>query len=349
MKHLTKKLKTPLIALLCLCLLSLSACGEAKPVKKQIFSMDTLMTLTAYGKNAEAGLSAAAGIINAMDAALDPENESSTVYALNSAKGEPVVVSGQIAEMLKTAATVSERSGGALDLAIYPLVKAWGFVDGSYTIPSDDAIAALLENIDFSGVSVTDFTESGDFLATVPSGGQLSFGAIAKGCASSYAVAAMRSAGVESAIISLGGNVQTLGKKPNGENWNVAVQDPNDTGSYVGMLSVGETAVITSGGYQRYFERDGVRYHHLLDPKTGRPADNGLLSVTIVCEDGTMADALSTALFVLGESAALDYWRDYGGFEAVLVTGDGRVVVTGGLYDVFEPYGDTYTYEYASK
>lgn len=345
-----KRIKKAVLILLCLALLPLSGCGEGKTYQKEIFAMDTYMTLTAYGKNAEAGLSSAVGVINSLAAMLDPEDEDSEVYALNHARGAAMVMPGQIVDMLNVAQTVSDRTGGALDLAIYPLVKAWGFIDGSYTVPTDDEIDLLLSEIDFDGADITAFTESGSYLVTIPDGTELTFGAIAKGCASDYAIAALRSAGVESAVVSLGGNVQTLGKKPDGSNWNVAVQDPNNTSSYVGIVSVGETAVVTSGGYQRYFYSKGgeTRYHHILNPATGYPADNGLLSVTIVCESGVLADALSTALFVAGENAALAYWRTYGGFEMILVTDDGRVVTTSGLYDAFQTYGDSYTYEFAS-
>ena len=343
-----KRIKTLLIALLCLIsALPLGGCGGNKRYEEQLFAMDTAMTLTAYGKNAEAGLSSAAGVLRSLDAMLDPENEDSAVYDINHANGGSVVVKGQVAEMLSAAAEVYERSNKALDLSIYPLVKAWGFIDGKYTVPSAEEIEALRGNLNFSAVTVTSFTESGDYLVTAPAETALTFGAVARGCASGYAVAALRAAGVTSAIVSLGGNVQTLGLKPDGSNWNVAVQDPNNTGSYVGVLSVGETAVVTSGGYQRYFlGEDGARYHHILDPATGYPANSGLSSVTVVCPDGLLADALSTALFILGEDKAIDYWHTYGGFEMVLVTDDGRVVVTDGLYDTFSAYGENYEYEY---
>ena len=110
-------------------------------------------------------------------------------------------------------------------------------------------------------------------------------------------------------------------------------------GGTIGTLSVVETAVVTSGGYQRFFERDGKRYHHIIDPATGRPAESGLKSVTVVCADGALADALSTAFFVLGLDRALDYQKKYGGFEAVFVSDDGAVTVTDGLRDSFEPAG----------
>lgn len=344
-----RKLRAAVVMLLCVCIaLPLAGCGQEK-FEKQIYAMNTTMTLTAYGKNAETGLSGAVSLINSLDAMLDPENEGSMVNDMNNANGEGTVVNNHVVTMLKTAQTVYTQSGGALNPAIYPVVKAWGFVDCNYRIPSDDELTELLQNIDFSKVKITSFTETGSYLVTMPAGMQISFGAVAKGYTASQVIATLRAAGVTSAIISLGGNVQTLGAKPDGSNWAVAIQDPNDTGSYIGILTVGETAVVTSGGYNRYFDgEDGVRYEHIIDPDTGKPVNNGLKSVTVVCDDGTMADALSTALYVMGEKAALNYYSTYGGFEMILVTDDGRVVITNGLYEAFESYGSSYSYEYAS-
>lgn len=346
MKH-TRTSCRLLALLLCACMaLGLSACGDAEPVEQQIFSMDTLMDLKAYGKNAEAGLDDAVAVINSLNAMLDPEDTGSKVYAINHANGEAVVVNAQLAKMIQTAQTVSEQTGGALDLTVYPLMKLWGFIDENYRVPESAEIEALLPLVDMTQVRLGAAGDDGSYLVTVPSGAQLSFGAVAKGCASNYAINALRAAGVTSGVISLGGNVQTLGTKPDGSNWNVAIQDPNDTGDYIGYVSVGEAAVITSGSYQRCFTEGGKLYHHILDPETGAPAESGLLSVTIVCNDGILADCLSTAMFVLGEADALDYWRDYGGFEMVLVTDDGRVVVTDGLYGTFTPNGDSYEVSY---
>ena len=338
-----KRLHTRLLALLLCCalVLPLSACGEAKSTTQQIFAMDTVMDLTAYGKKADDGISAAISIINSMDTLLDPENERSKTYEINHAMGSSVVVNEQIAKMLRTAQTVYERSDGALDLTTYPLSKLWGFIDQNYRVPSDAEIERLLPCVDMSKVQLAATDDSANYLVTMPADMSLSFGAVAKGCASDYAIQAMRAAGVTSGVVSLGGNVQTLGKKPDGSDWNIAVQDPNDTGSYLGYLTVGETAVITSGSYQRFFTEGGQKYHHILSPKTGRPVNNGLLSVTIVCEDGTLADCLSTAMFVLGPQAALNYWRTYGGFEMVLVKSDGHVVLTNGLYGSSPPTATT--------
>lgn len=333
------KIKTRLVALFAavLMLLSLTGCTEQEPVQKQIFAMDTVMTITAYGKNAEEGIDAAKGVITAMDSMLDPESEDSYTWEINNADGANVIVPPQVAEMLSTAYTVCKRSKGALDLSVYPIYLAWGgFKQDTGRVPTAAELNSLLIHLGFSEMELTAFPGEEDYSVRLPSGTQISFGSVAKGCAANYAIAAMREAGVESGIVSLGGNVQTLGLKPDGSNWTVAVEDPADTGSYLGTVSVGETAVVTSGDYQRYFTaQDGTVYHHLINPKNGKPVENTLSSVTIVCSDGTLADALSTAMFVLGENSAIKYWQEYGGFEMIMVTKDGRVLCTSGLIEYF--------------
>jgi thiamine biosynthesis lipoprotein len=317
----------------------LGGCGRASTDKHetQIFAMDTVMILTAYGEHAEAGLDAASAVLFDLDRRLDPEEAGSEVYAVNHADGEPVKVTEPVYRMLETAAAIWSDSGGALDPTIYPLVKAWGFIDGNYRVPSEEELQALLSHVDMGAVRL-----EGDTVR-LPAGMELSFGALAKGYAAQAAAEAMRDAGVSAAVLSLGGNVQTLGTKPDGKPWSVAVQDPFDTGDYAGLLQLGGgTAAVTSGGYQRFFEQDGVTYHHILDPATGMPSHSGLVSATVVCDDGTKADALSTAAFILGEQKSLELREKLGGFELVLITEDRRVIVTGGLN--FTVHGD-YTCE----
>ena len=334
-----------LSALLCaVMLLPLGGCGETKMAQKQVFAMDTVMTLTAYGKEREAGLAAAESVIVSMDAMLDPELPTSTTYAINHAQGENVVISGQVATMLSTAKTVYDQSGGALDLTLYPLIRRWGFVDGRYYVPTAEEIAEDLARKCFDQMILTSFPSSGAYSVSFPSYGELSFAALGRGCASANAVDAMRQAGVTSGIVSLGGNVQTLGLKPDGSNWNVAIQDPNTPENYLGVVSVGETAVITSGSYQRSFTTmQGKTYHHIFNSATGYPTNNSLISATIICQDGTMADALSTAMYAMGESKALNYWRTYGGFEMILVTKENHVICTKGLIEEFTLSNENYT------
>lgn len=348
MKHTRTSYK--LIALLlCVCtLLPLTGCGESRQEQAEVFAMDTIMTLTAYGKKASAGLAAAKSVITSMDSMLDPELSTSTTYAINHAEGASVVVPGQVARMISTAQTVFNQSNGALDLSIYPLVKRWGFVDGKYYVPTAEEISADLSKRCFDKLMLTSYPNTGTYTVQIPSGGELSFAAVAKGCAADNAIEAMRQAGVESGIISLGGNVQTLGLKPDGSRWTVAIKDPNNTSSYVGVISVGETAVVTSGSYQRCFtDAHGDTYHHILRPSSGYPVNNTLVSATVICSDGALADCLSTAMFVLGESAALNYWRTYGGFDMILITNDNRIICTSGLLEQFTLSNPNYSLTYS--
>ena len=326
------------IGLLCGCS-NISGSIDDDKVTKQIFAMDTIMELTAYGENAETGLSSAIKTINQFDKQFDPEYEKSEVYALN--QGKTVTVSDPVLDMLNAASLTYTRSGGALNIALYPVIKAWGFIDSEYRVPDATELQDLLAEADFDGITIEDHD------VTLPENTEISFGALAKGCTSNYVIDTFREAGIESACISLGGNVQTLGTKPDGSLWSVAVTNPEDTGSAVGIIEVGETAVVTSGDYQRYFDaEDGTRYHHILDPATGYPTNNNLRSVTIVCDDGTTADALSTAMFVLGEEDAISYMEEFGGFEMILITNDGRVIVSAGLADSFTETDNSWNYVY---
>ena len=337
MKRLFDHRRIIAFALCIFMVLPLCACTDDEPVQKQIFAMDTIMNITAYGKNASDGIDAAVGVINSLNDVLDPDNEGSYAYQINHAEGKDVIVTPQVNEMLSTALSVYKLSGGALDLSVYPIYEAWGeFKEETGRIPSDDELKELRKNLGFGKTEINDFEGEANFSVRMPAGTQISFGAVAKGCAAKYAIDAMRKNGVTSGIVSLGGNVQTLGTKPNGENWTVAVEDPNNTSAYVGTLSVGETAIVTSGSYQRYFTgSDGTKYHHLIDPSTGKPVDNDLVSVTIICEDGTLADCLSTAMFILGQKAALQYWRYNGVFDMIMITKDNEVLCTTGLIEVF--------------
>ncbi|NLF34566.1 MAG: FAD:protein FMN transferase, partial [Clostridiales bacterium] len=174
----------------------------------------------------------------------------------------------------------------------------------------------------------------------------IDLGAIAKGAAAAGAADVLRDHGVTSGLLMLGGNITALGHKPDGTPWRVAVRDPADRDSYLCVLSLTDQSASTSGGYERYFEEHGVLYHHIIDPSTGYPAECGLLSVTVVSADDTAADALSTALFVLGEEGALSLWRASDDFEAILIRTDGRVLVTEGLEAVMEFRGDDHGYQY---
>ncbi len=319
------------------------AAGEKH--QRQVYAMDTVMILTVYGSNAEAALDAAEARILELEADLDPESETGSVHALNAGAGRMVELSEDAYNVMSTAMDYWNRSGGALDPGLYPLSKAWGFIGGNYRVPHATEIDELLAAKATGGIGMDDETRS----AFIPRGMEVAFGAVAKGYTAQAVCDLWADMGVSSAILSLGGNVQTLGEtKPDGSAWQVAVTDPRDTGSYVGVLSVGQAAVVTSGGYQRFFMDGDTTYIHILDPVTGYPVtgEGDLLSVTVVTDDGAKADALSTTLYVLGKDAALSFYREQGDFEMVLVTGGNHVIVTPGLADAFSGEVGFYDYEY---
>ena len=301
-----------------------------------IFAMDTVMTFRVYGE--QELLSLITNEINSLENTLSVTREGSDVWNINHAGGETVAVDMSTFELLMLAKELGEKATGALDVTMYPVVKAWGFAtkgvddpgEAEHRVPPAEELSELLEHVDYRKVAVQDGT------VTLPADMELDLGAIAKGYAGERAADLLRENGVTSALLNMGGNVQSVGSKPDGSPWRIGIQDPaGDTGVYLGVLQLVDQAAVTSGGYQRYFEEDGIRYWHIMDPATGAPARSGLTQVTIVGDKGGLCDGLSTALFVLGREKALDYWRTYGGFEAILVDEDNTVWITAGLKDSF--------------
>jgi len=309
-----------------------SGCTRDAGAQAQIFAMDTVMTLDVRGAGAQETLAECEALVYRLDALLSPGGQSSDVRRINEAGGEAVGVDGAVIDILSAASGISQRTDGTFDITISPVVKAWGFTGDSRRVPGARELAGLLPLIDYRKVCVSGNTVS------VPAGMSIDLGGIAKGYTAAKLIELMRARGAASAIVSLGGNVQALGTRPDGTPWRVAIQDPVNASGYAAVLAVEDTAVVTSGGYQRYFEQDGIRYHHIIDPSTGYPADSGLLSVTVVCRDGMAADALSTAFYVMGMDKALAYRDAYGGFEAVFITDDGKLYYTDGLKGLISPF-----------
>ena len=313
-------------AALCALLLALSGCAPAQPLERTFFAMDTVMTLRLYQGGDETLLDAAQGRVEELEGLWSVTRETSEVYALN--RTGSAELSPETADLLGAALDLCGRTGGALDISTYPVLRAWGFTTGEYAVPSGEDLSALLPLVDYTRVEL-----DGDAVL-LPPGMEIDLGSVAKGYAGGQLSRLLRENGVTSALLDLGGNIQAVGAKPDGSPWRVAVRDPAGEGT-VGVVEVTDQAVVTSGGYERYFEEDGVRYWHILDPETGKPARNGLASVTVVGESGALCDGLSTALFVMGLDGALDHWRQYRDFEAVFVLEDGSVTITAGLESSF--------------
>ena len=331
------KLKNPIIAAWLLAAVLLTGCGGApadSPPERSVdfFAMDTYMSFRFYG-----GDPALTGQVRAfvtdMEEELSAVQEDSAIRQLN--RTGSVRLSDTGADLLRQTLALCGETDGALDISVYPIVKAWGFTDaepaeGSARIPAQETLAALLEKVDYRQIHL----EGND--VSLPDGMEIDLGAVAKGYAGDRLARMLKEAGVESAVLALGGNIQAVGARPDGSPWRVGVQSPDKDG-LLGVLSVCDRAVVTSGGYERFFTDDaGNVWWHIMDPATGYPARSGLVSVTIIGENGLTCDALSTALFIMGPERAADYWRQHRDFEMVLATEDGRLLLTPGAGDIFQ-------------
>ena len=337
-----------LILTLCLCP---TGCGkQTTEATAQIFAMDTVMEVAAYCSKAEEAVQETKGRIKALENQLSRTKADSDVSRVNHNGTTPTTgLTYGMRALLPAALEYRDATNGAFDITIAPIMDAWGFTGDQFRVPEQSELNELLKHVNSDEIQVQ---EEPSYSVTLGEGQAIDLGGIAKGYTSDLVEQTFRANGIESGKISLGGNVFVLGGKPDGSDWR--------GGSYLCVLALTDVTLSTSGGYERYFEENGKTYHHIIDPSTGYPADSGLLSVTVVAADngpdwagagnGAMCDAFSTALFVMGEEQALDFWRNGGyDFDLVLVTEDGRVVITAGLADRFEEVKDSgYTYETVS-
>lgn len=298
--------------------------GEEKAHRRNFFAMDTYMTMTAYGPQAEQGLEAAEKKIHELEAALSAMEPGSDIYRLNHRQGETAQVGEEAAQVLRGMRDAAEATGGAADPTIFPAVEAWGWTGGRPHVPDEAVLAEAMGRVGWEKLDIRGQT------VTLPAGMEVDPGAAGKGYAGRDAGRVLRRLGVTSAILSLGGNIEAVGARPDGTPWRVGLKAPDAEG-HAGLLEAADEAVVTSGSYERYFtDEDGRRYHHILDPATGYPAENGLLSVTVIGKDGLLCDALSTALFVMGPEKAAEFWRRHSGFEMILITAGREILATEG-------------------
>lgn len=285
------------------CLLAAGCSFQQKPLEETCWAMDTYMSFKLWGKDAREGMNAIQQLLSEMEATWSVADDTSLLSRLN--RGEAVASKDQ-QRFLDAVMKLSERTEGAFDPQLNSVIALWGFLSDNYRVPDQAEIRTALKDK------------------------QWNLGAVVKGYAGQQAAALLEDLNVDRAVLNLGGNVQTYGEKADGSPWQIAIQNPQG-GDYVGIVSVfGTASVITSGDYQRYFEEDGIRYHHILDPATGYPSDSDLCSVTVICRDGMTADALSTALYVLGLEAAAELWRQSDDFEAVFILSTGDIYATEG-------------------
>lgn len=329
--------------IICTCIFSVS-CGINKVnqnyMEMTTFAMDTIMSFTIDPENSEGDyIDVDKVFIEVEQLIREYENifsvtkkDSDVSHLNNGGFLEEIEVSGEVLEILKIASEISLDTDGTFSVAINPLVSLWGFTTGDeQSVPSEEKIQQILNLINWEDIYINEETKTVQFLKE---GMSIDLGGIAKGYVAEKVTHYLYEQGIVNGHFSLGGNISTIGLKSDNSKWKIAVQNPLDNSNHIGVLDVTDTFVVTSGGYQRYFVEDDIAYHHILDSSTGYPVNNELLSVTIICDDGTKADALSTALFVMGLDKSLEYWKDNKDFEVIFVTDD-EVIATLGANEYF--------------
>lgn len=294
-------------------------------------SMNTFMKIKCYGENSQKAVRRAEECVKELETLFSATNPQSTLFALNKSLAQdatrpasPTIVIAQtdllVASLLDDALLIAEATDGAFNPCLRPITTLWGFSrskkeNGNHRIPSAPEIAAALQSTDYTKVKAN----KANGQITAPQGTQFDFGGIAKGYAGDSVVAILKKEGVANALIDLGGNIVAMGGKPDGSPWSIGIRNPFEEG-VCAVVKIADGHVITSGGYERYFvAKDGTRYCHIMDGKTGYPVNNDLASVTIIGKSGTTADGYSTALFVMGLSKALEYHELHKDFDYIII------------------------------
>ncbi len=319
------------VLFLAMSLFCLAGCREKEitPVSRSAFLLNTFVTVTLYDTEDEAVLDGCMELCGEYEALLSKTLKTSEIYQMNHRKkGQRTFeVSDKTAEVLKKGLEYSRISEGAFDITVEPLSSLWDFTGEDPRIPPEEEIEAAVKRVDYRKVSL-----EGNVVTFADDDTTIDLGAIAKGFIADELKAWLKEQGVESAIINLGGNVLCLGKKPDGTPFKIGLQKPFAThNETVAALEITDMSVVSSGVYERHFIKDGVNYHHLLDPATGYPYENGLVQVSILSACSVDGDGLSTACFALGREKGMELIESMEGIEAVFMTEDGEMTGTSGM------------------
>ena len=336
-----KRGRTAILAIVLVLASVLAGCGSgnnASQYQNTGFAMGTVIAQNMYGGNEQIA-GEVLNVINELEKTISWRIEGSEVDKINdgAGRGQETEVSEKLAGWLLDCLDVYEKSGGKLDVTVGPVGRLWDIGGENPRIPGGDELSQALEKVSADNLSV-----NGSSVFFEAEGGQLDLGAVGKGigCDEIFDYLITNYPNVNGTF-SVGGSVLIYGAKPNGQPWKIGIRDPRgEEGEYMGSLTFslkeGEHInVSTSGDYEKYFEEDGVRYHHILDPGTGAPAQSDLISVTIISESGFLTDALSTACFVAGKEEGMVLAEQFGA-EAIVITKDGEVFQTEGAEAYFE-------------
>lgn len=302
-------------------------------IKRQFLALGTINQICLYDQTDNKLIDKAVNRVMEIDDKMSAFKKDSEISGVNQNAGvKPVIVSEETFRLLQLSKEISKLSGGAFDITLRPLIKLWGINKKLNYIPERHDIDKALK---ITGYKNLVLNEKNCSAYLKKSGQAIDLGGIAKGYAADEVKRILVEGGVTSAIINLGGNIVALGAGPNGLPWEIGIQNPAaERGIFLGILSAANKTIVTSGSNERFFIKDGVRYHHILDPRTGKPAKSGLLGVTAVGECSAIADAVSTAVFVLGMEKGINLLKKFK-LEAVFALDDYKICLTEGLINKF--------------
>ena len=321
----------------------LTACVGFKAEKEYsetFMAMDTVISITCYGKESKEAVEAVRSEITRLDNLFSVGNNESDISRINSTFSAEV--STETVELINISNEIYDRTGGTFCISVRPLMKLWGFEDGKLNIPDENEISAVLKTIAQDDIVIN------NGIVTIPEGSGIDFGGIAKGYAGEKITKILEQYDVRYAVASLGGNIQCYGKKKDGSPFKIAIKNPNpDRGEIIGAVNVDAKSVVTSGAYERFFtDEDGRIYCHIINPKTGHPVESDITSITIISENGTYADALSTACFVMGKDNTIKFWKEHKNeFDFVMITEKDEIYVSSGIAKQFNSENKTITVE----
>ena len=318
---------------------------ETNPCIKKFYILGTIIELKVYGKSAEKSINEAIKKLCEIDDKMSVFKDFSEVSIINRNAGICACqVSADTYFVVKKAAQYSKLSGGAFDPTIRPVVNLWGVNTDHANIPKITEIKNNMRLINYKDIMLCDIDKS---IKLRNKNQAIDLGAIAKGFAADEVKDILISNNIENAIIDLGGNIYVLGNKLDGTLWNIGIQDPiKECLEYVGIVSAENKSIVTSGNYERYFMKQGKRYHHIIDPNTGAPSENGIISVTVISECSIDGDALTTCIYVMGIEKGLKLIESINGVEAIFIMSDKKIYATSGIKDMFRLTNKDYTGAY---
>ena len=302
------------------------------PISKTGFAFNTVVTLSLYDTDDTELLDSCFALCADYEQKFSKTIPTSDVGRINAAAGKPVTVSDDTVHLLKKAVYYSELSGGLFDITIEPVTALWDFhseaaIQNTVTPPDKSSISSALKHVDYHNIQIENNT-----VTLLDPNASIDLGGIAKGYIADRLKEFLLEQGVRSAIIDLGGNILTIGHKPDGSPYHVGIKRPFDqNGDIITSVSIADQSVVTSGTYERYFTYQGKMYHHILSPSTGYPADNDLNSVSIIAASSVDCDALSTICLLSGLNDGMQLIESLPNTEAIFITKDGRLHSTNKL------------------